>query len=156
MNIGLTLIGQLVAFAFFVWFTMKFVWPPMVKAMEARKKIIADGLAAAEKGQHEEELARHRATEKLKEAKEQAAEIIAGAQKRAAEIVDEAKQAARTEAERIRAAADAEIEQAANQAREQLRGEVVQLAVAGAGKVLKREIDAKANEDLLKDLVAQL
>ncbi|MEJ2106066.1 MAG: F0F1 ATP synthase subunit B [Acidiferrobacteraceae bacterium] len=156
MNIGLTLIGQLVAFAFFVWFTMKFVWPPMVKAMEARKKIIADGLAAAEKGQHEEELARHRATEKLKEAKEQAAEIIAGAQKRAAEIVDEAKQSARTEAERIRAAADAEIEQAANQAREQLRGEVVQLAVAGAGKVLKREIDAKANEDLLKDLVAQL
>jgi F-type H+-transporting ATPase subunit b len=156
MNIGLTLIGQLVAFAFFVWFTMKFVWPPMVKAMEARKKIIADGLAAAEKGQQEEELARHRATEKLKEAKEQAAEIIAGAQKRAAEIVDEAKQSARTEAERIRAAADAEIEQAANQAREQLRGEVVQLAVAGAGKVLKREIDAKANEDLLKDLVAQL
>jgi F-type H+-transporting ATPase subunit b len=156
MNIGLTLIGQLIAFAVFVWFTMKFVWPPMVKAMEARKKIIADGLAAAEKGQHEEELARHRATEKLKEAKEQATEIIAGAQKRAAEIVDEAKHTARTEAERIRAAADAEIEQATNQARERLRGEVVQLAVAGASRVLKREIDAKANEDLLKDLVAQL
>jgi F-type H+-transporting ATPase subunit b len=156
MNIGLTLIGQLIAFAVFVWFTMKFIWPPMMNAMEARKKIIADGLAAAEKGQHEEELARHRATEKLKEAKEQAAEIIAGAQKRAAEIVDEAKQSARTEAERIRTAAQAEIEQATNQARERLRGEVVHLAVAGASKVLKREIDAKANEDLLKDLVAQL
>ncbi len=156
MNIGLTLFGQLIAFAIFVWITMKFVWPPMVQAMEARKKIIADGLAAAEKGQHDEELARHRATEKLKEAKEQAAEIIAGAQKRAAEIIDEAKQGARTEAERIRAAAEAEIEQAANRAREQLRGEVVHLAVAGASKVLKREIDAKANEDLLKDLVAQL
>jgi len=156
MNIGLTLIGQSVAFILFVWFTMKFVWPPLMQALEQRKKIIADGLAAAEKGKHDEGLAKRRAVERLQEAKKQAAEVIAGAQKRAAEIVDEAKENARAEAERIKLAARADIEQQMNQAREHLRGEVVALAVAGAGKILKREVDPKANEALLKDLVAQL
>jgi F-type H+-transporting ATPase subunit b len=156
MNINMTLIGQLIAFIVFVAFTMKFVWPPLVAALNERKKTIADGLAAAEKGKHDEELAKKRATEELKAAKEQAAEIIAGAQKRAGEIVDEAKDAARAEADRIRAAAEADIEQQMTRAREQLRGEVVSLAVAGASRVLKREVDAKANEALLKDLVAQL
>ncbi len=156
MNFNYTFVGQLLAFFAFVWFCMKYVWPPIMKALEERKQQIADGLAAAEKGRHEEELARERAVEKLKEAKAQAQEIIAKAEKRAAEIVDEAKEAAQAEAERIRAAAEAEIEQEANRAREALRGEVVHLAVAGAAKVLKREIDEKANEDLLKDLVAQL
>lgn len=156
MNINLTLIGQSITFALFVWFCMRFVWPPIMAALDARKTKIADGLAAAEKGQHEEELAKQRATEILKTAKDEAGDILAGAQKRASEIVEEAKDTARTEAERIVHSANAEIEQEVNRAREELRGKVVSLAVAGAGKVLKREVDAKANEDLLKDLVSQL
>ena len=156
MNINLTLIGQSITFIVFVWFCMKFVWPPVMAALNERKQKIADGLAAAEKGKHDEELAKERAVEELKKAKAQAQEIINGAEKRASEIVEEAKDTARTEGERLLTAANAEIEQEANRAREQLRGEVVSLAVAGAGKVLKREIDEKANEDLLKDLVAQL
>lgn len=156
MNINLTLIGQSITFIAFVWFCMKFVWPPVMAALNERKQKIADGLAAAEKGMHDEELAKERATEVLKEAKAQAQEIISGAEKRASQIVEEAKDTARTEGDRIVAAANAEIEQEVNRARENLRGEVVSLAVAGAGRVLKREIDEKANEDLLKDLVAQL
>jgi F-type H+-transporting ATPase subunit b len=135
---------------------MKFVWPPVMAALNERKQKIADGLAAAEKGKHDEELAKERAAEVLKEAKAKAQEIISGAEKRASQIVEEAKDTARTEGDRILAAANAEIEQEVNRARESLRGEVVSLAVAGAGRVLKREIDEKANEDLLKDLVAQL
>jgi F-type H+-transporting ATPase subunit b len=156
MNINLTLIGQSITFVVLVWFCMKFVWPPIMNALEQRKKKIADGLAAAERGAHEKELAEKRATETLHEAKQKAQEIINQAQKRANEIVEEAKVNARGEAERIVAAANAEIEQEVNRAREQLRGQVVSLAVAGAGKVLKKEIDAKANEQLLQDLVAQL
>jgi len=156
MNINLTLIGQSITFALFVWFCMKYVWPPIMAALDERKTKIADGLAAAEKGQHEEELAKQRATEILKKAKDEAGDILAGAQKRASEIVEEAKDTARTEADRIVHSANAEIEQEVNRAREELRGKVVSLAVAGAGKVLKREVDAKANEDLLKDLVSQL
>jgi len=156
MNINLTLLGQSITFFFFIWFTVKFVWRPIMGALEERKASIADGLAAAEKGQHEEELAKARAVEILKEAKDKAQEIISQADKRASEIVEESKDTARVEAERIVTAANAEIEQEANRAREALRGQVVSLAVQGAGKVLKKEIDAKANEDLLNDLVAQL
>lgn len=156
MNINLTLIGQTITFIVFVWFCMKFVWPPIMAALTERKQKIADGLAAAEKGKHDEELAKQRAAEVLKEAKVKAQEIIAQAEKRASEIVEGAKDTARAEGQRLVAAANAEIEQEVNRAREQLRGQVVSLAVAGAGKVLKREIDEKANEDLLKDLVAQL
>ncbi len=156
MNINLTLLGQLITFAFFVWFCLKFVWPPIMNALEERKATIADGLAAAEKGQHEEELAKNRAVEILKEAKDKAQEIISQADKRASEIIEESKDTARVEAERIVTAANAEIEQETNRAREALRGQVVSLAVQGAGKVLNKEIDAKANEDLLNDLVAQL
>lgn len=156
MNINLTLIGQTITFIVFVWFCMKFVWPPIMNALEQRKKKIADGLAAAERGAHEKELAEKRAAETLQEAKQKAQEIINQAQKRANEIVEEAKDNARGEAERIVAAANAEIEQEVNRAREQLRGQVVSLAVAGAGKVLKKELDEKANEQLLQDLVAQL
>ncbi len=156
MNINLTLIGQSITFIFFVIFVMKYVWPPLVAALDERKKTIADGLAAAEKGKHDGELAQQRVLETLKEAKEKAQEIISQAEKRASEIIEESKENARAEGERIIAAANAEIEQEVNRAREQLRGQVVSLAVAGAGKVLKREIDEKANEDLLEDLVAQL
>ncbi|MFK5914627.1 MAG: F0F1 ATP synthase subunit B [Woeseiaceae bacterium] len=156
MNINLTLIGQSITFLFFVMFVMKFVWPPLVTALEERKKLIADGLAAAEKGKHDGELAKQRVLDTLKDAKSQAQDIINLAEKRASEIVEESKDTARTEGERIIASANAELEQEVNRAREQLRGQVVSLAVAGASKVLKREIDEKANEDLLKDLVAQL
>ena len=156
MNINFTLIGQSITFVVFVWFCMKFVWPPIMNALEQRKKKIADGLAAAERGAHEQKLAEKRAAESLHEAKQQAQEIINQAQKRATEIVDEAKENARTEGARIVAAANAEIEQEVNRAREQLRGQVVSLALAGASKVLKKEIDEKANKALLHDLVAQL
>ena len=156
MNINLTLIGQSITFIFFVWFVMKFVWPPLVAALEERKAKIADGLAAAEKGKHDGELAKQKVLDTLKDAKAQAQDIINLAEKRASEIVEESKETARAEGERIIAAANAELEQEVNRAREQLRGQVVSLAVSGAGKVLKREIDEKANEDLLKDLVAQL
>ena len=156
MNINLTLIGQSITFALFVWFCMKFIWPPIMAALEARRKEIADGLAAAERGQHKQELAEKRATEHIKEAKGQASDIIAQAQKRASEIVEEAKGDARTEAGRIVTGANAEIEQEINRAREHLRQEVVALAIAGAEKVLKREVDKKAHASTLNELATQL
>ena len=156
MNITATLFGQIVTFAVLVWFIRRFLWDPMTRMMEDRKKRIADGLAAAERGKHEQELAEKRATEVIHEAKAQAAEILAQAQRRSNEIVEEAKNTARSEGERLLAAANAEIEQEVNRAREQLRGQVVSLSVAGASKVLKREIDDKAHDQMLQDLVAQL
>jgi F-type H+-transporting ATPase subunit b len=156
MNINATLIGQAISFLFFVWFCMKFVWPPIMNALEERKKKIADGLAAAERGVHEQELAEQRAAELIVEAKKEASGIIAQANKRASDIVEEAKGIARSEGERIAAAASAEIEQEVNRAKEHLRGQVVSIAVAGAGKVLSREIDEKAHDSLLKDLVSQI
>lgn len=156
MNINLTLIGQTIAFAVFVWFCMKFVWPPIMNALAQRKKEIAEGLAAAERGHHERALAEQHAKDVLHGAKEQAADIIAQAQKRAAEIIDEAKADAKAEGQRLLTAARAEIEQEFNQAREQLRGQVVSLAVAGASKVLEREIDSEAHDGLLNELAAQI
>jgi F-type H+-transporting ATPase subunit b len=156
MDINLTLIGQSITFFLFIWFTMKFVWPPITSALNARKAQIADGLAAAEKGKHDEELAKHKIAEQLRDAKVHAQEIIGQAEKRAAEIIDEAKGNAKLEAQRIVVAANAEIEQNVHRAREQLRSQVASLAVAGASRVLKKEINVAANEDLLKDLVAQL
>jgi len=156
MNINATLIGQAISFIFFVWFCMKFVWPPIMAALEERKKKIAEGLAAAERGIHEQELAEQRAAELIVEAKKEASTIIAQANKRASDIVEESKETARSEGERIVASANAEIEQEVNRAKEHLRGQVVSIAVAGAGKVLSREIDDKAHDALLKDLVAQI
>ncbi len=156
MNINLTLIGQSITFAIFVWFCYAYVWPPLVAALAERQKKIADGLAAAERGQHEQELAKKRAVEHLKEAKGKASDIITQAQKRANEIVDEAKDDARTEAERIKAGANAEIEQEVNRAREHLRQEVVTLAISGAEKILKREVDKETHAGSLNDLAAQL
>ena len=156
MNINLTLIGQSITFAVFVWFCMKYVWPPIMAALAERKKTIADGLAAGERGRHELELAAKRAADVLREAKQQAAEVIAHAEKRAVEIVEEAKNAAKLEGERMLAAARAEIEQEANRAREMLREQVAALAVAGAERILRREIDAKAHADLLEALKKEL
>jgi F-type H+-transporting ATPase subunit b len=156
MNINLTLFGQMTAFAVFVWFTMKFVWPPIMKAIEERKAKIADGLAAAERGKHEQQLAQQRATERLHEAKQQAAEIVARAEKRAAEIVEDSKDTARAEGARLLEAARAEIEQETNKAREQLRQNVAQLAMAGAERILRREIDAEAHKDIVADLAQRI
>lgn len=156
MNITVTLIAQMIAFGLLIWFVNKVMWGPLSGIMEARQKRIADGLAAAEKGKHEEELAKKKALEVLKEAKEQAAEVVAQGQKRASEIVEEAKTMARTEGERIVTAANAEIEREINQAKEALRAQVASIAVAGAQKVLKREIDAKTHDALLNDLAAEI
>lgn len=156
MNFNATLIGQSITFIFFVWFCMKYVWPPVMSALETRKKQIADGLAAAERGRHELELAAKRATDNLREAKGQAADVIAQAEKRAAQIVEEAKLSAKEEGERQLAAARAEIEQAANRARESLREQVAALAVAGAEKILRREVNAQVHSDLLNQLKAEL
>ncbi len=156
MNINLTLIAQLASFAVFVWFTMKFVWPPLVKAMDERKAKIADGLAAAERGAHEQELARERAKDVLHEAKQQAAEIKAKAEKQAVMIVEEAKGKAQEEGARQLAAAQAEIEQETNKAREHLRSKVAELAVAGAEKILRKEIDAEAHKDIVEAVANQI
>lgn len=156
MNINLTLIGQLLSFVVFVWFTMRFVWTPIMGALETRKKEIANGLAAAERGQHEQELAKERAKSVLHEAKAQAAEIVSQAQKRAAEIVDEAKTNARAEGERILTAAEAEIEQETNRAREHLRERVGELAVAGAERILKKEINAETHKDIVEALAKEI
>ena len=156
MNINATLIGQSIAFFVFVWFVMKYVWPPLIAALDERKKTIADGLAAAERGQHEQELAEKKAAEYLKDAKEQATDVLAQAQKRASEIIEEAKNGAKEEAERIVAAAQASIDQEVNRAKEQLRQQVASIAVSGAEKVLKREIDEKAHADIVDDLITQI
>jgi F-type H+-transporting ATPase subunit b len=156
MNINMTLIGQSITFAIFVWFCMKFVWPPIVSALEARKKQIADGLAAADRGKHELELAAKRASETMHEAKLKASDIIAQAEKRAVQVVEEAKGAAKDEGDRMIAAAKAEIEQESHRAREALRGEVAALVVAGAGKVLRREVNAQAHADLLEAIKNEL
>ncbi|MDO9226114.1 MAG: F0F1 ATP synthase subunit B [Pseudomonadota bacterium] len=156
MNINMTLIGQSITFAFFVWFCMKFVWPPIVGALEARKKLIADGLAAADRGKHELELAAKRASETMHDAKIKASEIIAQADKRASQIVEESKGTAKVEGDRIITAAKAEIEQESHRAREALRGDVAALVIAGAGKVLRREVDAKAHADLLEAIKNEL
>ncbi len=156
MNINLTLFGQTISFLMFVWFCMKFVWPPIMSALEERKAQIADGLAAASRGVHEQELAEKRAKELLVDAKKDASEIITNAQKRASEIVDESKTDARGEGDRMIAAARAEIDKERNQAKEQLRAEVVALALTGAEKVLGREINAKEHNEFLGKMSEQL
>ena len=156
MNVTATLIGQMIVFSILVWFVKSVLWEPMLKVLEDRKARIADGLAAAEKGKHEEELARQKALGELKKAKTEAAEIVAQAQKRAAEIVDESKTAAVEEAGRVKIAAQADIEQEVSRARETLRTQVSALAVAGAEKILGKEIDAKAHAKALDELAAQI
>ena len=156
MNFNATLIGQSITFIVFVWFCMKFVWPPIMHALQQRKEKVAEGLAAGERGRHELELAQKRALETMHEAKQKAAEIISRAEKRGAEIIEEAKNDAVEEGNRIKAAAQLELEREVNRAKETLRGQVVEIATAGAGRILKRELDATANDELIKDLVAQI
>ena len=156
MNINLTLFGQTIAFIVFVWFCMKFVWPPIMAALTERKEKIAQGLEAAERGLQQQEQAATQVQEKLTEAKQQASDIINQAQKRANEIVEEAKGIAVTEGERIKAAAQSEIDKEINRAKEQLRAQVSTLAIAGAEKVLSKEIDANAHRAVLDELASQI
>ena len=156
MNINFTLISQAIAFSIFIWFTVKYVWPPLLRAIEERQKTIADGLAAGEKGRHELELASQRSSDVLKEAKQRASEIILQAEKRAAEIVEEAKISAKEEGNRIIAGAKADIAHEMFSAKEALRQHVAELAVAGAAKILRREVDAKAHADLLDSIQEDL
>ena len=156
MNINFTLIAQAATFALFIWFTVKFVWPPIIRAIERRQKAIADGLAAAERGKQDLELASKRANDLIREAKEQAQEIIAQAEKRGAQLVDEAKTTAKTEAERIVAAAKGEIEQEVSRTKDALRAQVAALAVKAAEKILRREVDAKAHAEFLHTVAAEL
>jgi F-type H+-transporting ATPase subunit b len=156
MNLNLSLVAQAITFAAFIWFTVKFVWPPMLRAIEARQKTIADGLAAAEQGKRSLETSTKQADEEIRRARERAAEIIAQAEKRTAQMIEEAKNAAKEEGNREKAAAKAEIEQEVTRAREQLRDRVASLAVAGAEKILRREVDAKAHGDLLDAIKRQL
>ena len=156
MNINFTLISQAMAFATFIWFTVKFVWPPLMRAIENRQKTIAEGLAAGERGKRELELASHRSADAVREAKERAADIIAQAERRAAEIIEEAKVAAKDEGSRILVGAKAEVEQEVFRARETLRQHVADLALAGAAKILRREVDAKAHADLLASIKSEL
>lgn len=156
MNLNATLFAQLVVFFILAWFTMKFVWPPIMKALDERAAKIAEGLAAADKAKTDLALAERRATEELRKAREAANELRGGAERQAAQVIDEA----RAEAARIiaaaRAAAEGEAEVAAQRAKEALRDQVAMLAVAGAERILRKEIDAAKHAELLEQLKAEL
>jgi len=156
VGINATLIGQMITFGLFVWVMMKFVWPPLTQAMQERQQRIADGLAAAEQGNTQLERSRQEVESALQAARQQAAEILAQANRRGAEMIEQAKQAAREEGERQIRSAEALIAQEVSQARESLRREVADLAMAGAGRILKREIDPSAHRDLVDELVGQI
>ncbi len=156
MSITFTLIAQSLAFILFLIFTAKFVWPPLLRAIEARQKTIADGLAAAEQGKKSLEVSGKQAEQAIQEARMRATEIIGQAEKRGAQVVEEAKTVAKAEGDREKAAAKADIRQEASRAREQLREQVAALAVAGAEKILRREVDARAHAELLDGIKKQL
>lgn len=156
MNINATLIGQAISFAIFVWFCMKYVWPPLTAAMQERQKQMSDGLQNAERAQQELDEAKAKVEANLQEAKQQAAELIEQANKRANQIVDEAKDAAKQEGQRITQLAEAEITQEINRAKEELRTQVAQLAIAGAEKILESSVDQQAHSAMLSKLAAEL
>ncbi|MDP1557516.1 MAG: F0F1 ATP synthase subunit B [Nitrosomonas sp.] len=156
MNINFTLVSQALAFSIFIWFTIKYVWPPLMQAIEERQKVIADGLAAGERGKQDLELASQRSTEVLKEARQRAAEIVTLAEKRASEIIEEAKLIAKEEGSRILIGAKAEIEHEVFSAKEVLRQQVAEIAIAGAARILRREVDAGAHADLLVSIEEEI
>ena len=156
MNFNATLIGQLVTFAIFVWFTMKFVWPLLLNQMKEREARIADGLAAAEEGQKALAEAQQKSIDEVNKGKEKAAGIISQAQKRGDELVEEAKEAAKRESSRIREQALSEIEQEKEKARQELKNHVATLAIAGAEQILMREVDQNAHNEVLAKISQQL
>ena len=149
MYLNATLLAQVTVFIILALFTMKFVWPPIMKALDERAAKISEGLASAERGRQSLDLAAKRSTETLREGKEKAAEIIAQAEKRAEQIIESAKEQARLEADKIVIGAKADIDQEAARVKESLRGRIAELAVAGAEKILRREVDARAHADML-------
>jgi F-type H+-transporting ATPase subunit b len=156
MNINATLFAQAIVFFVFIFISVKYVWPMLQEKVDARQKTIADGLAAAEQGRKSLEISSKQADQAIQEARARAAEIVAQAEKRGGQVVEEAKAAAKAEGDREKAAAKADIQQEAQRAREQLREQVAALAVAGAEKILRREVDAKAHADLLDGIKKQL
>ena len=156
MNLTLTIVAQAIAFALFIWFTVTFVWPPLLRAIEARQKQIADGLAEAERGRSSLAEAHKQTDVLMRDARARAQEIVAAAEKAAAQRIEESKSQARNEGERIVAQAKAQLEQEVRSARQQLREQVAALAVSGAEKILAREVDARAHAEMLDRLKAQL
>jgi F-type H+-transporting ATPase subunit b len=156
MDINLSILSEAVAFGLFIWFTVKFIWPPLLTAIENRQKEIADGLAAAERGKHDLELATRRSADVLRETKEKSADVLAQAERRAQQIIEEAKAAARVEADKVVASAKAEIAQEAEHAKQVLRERVAELAVSGAEKILRREVNAAAHAEMLASLKQEL
>lgn len=156
MNMNATLLGQAIAFTLFVWFCMKYVWPPIMEAIEERQKKIADGLSAAERAAKDLDLAQANASDQLKEAKRAATEIIGQANKRKSQILDEAREEALVERQKILTQGEAELESERNRARDELRKQVATLAVIGAEKILERSIDVEAQKDILDNITAKL
>jgi F-type H+-transporting ATPase subunit b len=156
MNLNFTLVAQAITFALFIWFCVKFVWPPLLNAIESRQKTIADGLAQAERGKSSLADAQKQTDVLLKEARARAQDIVSAAEKAASQRIEESKLQAKTEGERLVAAAHAQIQQEVHAAKQQLREQVAQLAVSGAEKILRREVDARAHGDMLDQLKAQL
>lgn len=156
MDINASLVGQAIVFAILIAFVMKFVWPPLIATLDERARRITEGLSAADRAKHDLELAEKRAAEELRKAKQQAADIVALAEKRASQIVDEAKDVARQEGERLIAGARSEVDQQVHRAKEELRSKVSELAVMGAEKILRKEVDASRHADLLLSLKTEL
>lgn len=156
MNLNMTLFAQLIVFFILVWFTMRFVWPPIVKALDERANKISEGLAAAERGKSDFEQAEKRVTEILSEGRQQAAQMVTNSDKRAQQIIEEAKSHATSEAARILETAKADIAQEAVRVRESLREQVAALAVEGAEKILRREVDVKQHADILNSIKQEL
>jgi len=156
MNLNFTMVVQAIVFSLFIWFTVKFAWPLFLSKVDARTKTIADGLAEAERGRGALAAAQKESERLLQEARSRAQEIVAQAEKQASLRVEESKSAAKLEAERVTASAQAALQQEVQSAKQQLREQVAQLAVAGAEKILRREVDARAHADMLDQLKAQL
>ncbi len=156
MNINATLILQSIAMMIFVWFCMKFIWPPLLQAMDERRERIAEGLAASDRAEKELDAAKVKVGEQLSEARDKASGIVDQANQRHTQILDQAKDDAQSERQRQVTAAEADIVQAANQAREELRSSVASLAVLGAGKILEREVDEKTHRELLDKLITEI
>ena len=156
MNLNFTLFAQAAAFALFIWFTVKFIWPPLLRAIETRQKQIADGLAEAERGRSSLADAQKQTEVLLKQARTRAQEIMSQAERAASQRIEESKSQAKNEGERLLAGAQAQIQQEVQSAKQQLREQVAQLAVSGAEKILQREVDAQAHAEMLNQLKAQL
>ena len=156
MDINATLIGEVITFIFFVWFTMKFVWPPLMKVMDERRKQIADGLAAAKQGQDELELAAHKSSDIIAAAKAQASTIVEQANQRANHLIEESKNTARVEGDRLLKLAKSDIEQEIVTARQELLTQVADMAVAGAEKLLKREISLRGDDHLIAEVLGEI